>query len=1128
MGAREAPTGRVFAVIALVVAALAIAAGAGSVAAGAGSPPAASSGAPATVTLVTGDRVTLVPSATGRPEVIFEPAPGSAPAGFDVLRDGERVQVIPDDVASLVPEVLDPALFDVTALVEMGYDDAHAGDLPLIVRRAAGVRSLDESSPLERVSTLGSIRATAVELDKDDADEFGDDLVEIERPVRRSAQAALGGVTRVWLDRQVRAAALDGYLTQVKAPAAWDSGLDGAGVTAAVLDTGVDDGHPALAGQVDAQANFTDAPSSADGNGHGTHVASLVAGTGAGSDGARQGIATGADLLSGKVLGDDGFGRQSWAIAGMEWAVAQGAEVVNMSFGGPPSAIDDPLVQSLETLTAQSGTLFVVAAGNRGGFGFNPFTIETPGSAPSALTVGAITASDALALFSSEGPTLGSYRLKPDVAAPGVGILGARAGARDADLYVPGSGTSQATPIVAGAAALLIQQRPDWTWQQIKAQIVGTADPYPFQTSWSHGGGRLDLDQATQQTLTADLATLDFGYLRHPDDAPKTRTVTLTNDGPEPVSVTISDEQTSDSGAAAPDGAVVASPASLTVPAGGTATTTVTLDPALIEDALWQGGMSVSSGATTLLRLPLGVYDEPERYDLDVRVLDRNGEPYDPATGADDPNGDTTIPIFNADNGFFYRLRPDENGHASARVAPGSYMVFARIVTPAGGANRETFTIAGTAELDVRSDTEYVIDARDAERLHPPVVQGQETAPQVAVGITYSRHSDTRGYTEFGFFDPQEVADGRVYITPTEPVESGTFEATFRWRLAPTGKVNPTAPDAYDLLLNSPRFPSPLSPSLSTADVAGLAQVEKTYRPVAAPGEHLAGTVYQTTETGIGFVYRTPQEVPGSARVLMTAAPDVLWGHCLAVPANANRELCDDLRPYEGRERVQVEFGNSPHPEVVETRHSPSTMFIRTGIGDGEHTSGLDPSAVESSRLTLFKDGELVAERSAVSGFFALPNEAGRFRLEQEWTLHEAFTRSRRARTTWTFDSAPPTDPSQGGSTTPPIMTLGYGAAVDELGRAAPRRPLELDLQAGHVSGSAAPDRIDAMQLWWSVDGGETWAEASTRRTGTASFNGTVPGTALQSGRAVSLRVLATDATGNQVDQTVFDIIAVR
>ena len=445
----------------------------------------------------------------------FAPAPGSERTGFTVERDGERVRVVPRDVAALVPDVLDPGLFDVTALVEMGYDDQHADALPLIVRGAARLAA----APRGRRSTASARRPSS---------STSATRASWATTWRREPRAS---ATKIWLDRKLEASALDGYLTQVRAPAAWAAGLDGTGVTVAVLDSGVDDGHPALAGQIDGQQNFTDAPSHTDVNGHGTHVASLVAGTGAGADGARQGIATGARLLSGKVLGDAGEGRQSWAIAGMEWAVASGADVVNMSLGGAPTPEDDPLALALERLTEQTGTLFVVAAGNRGSFGQNPFMIETPGSAASALTVGAVTPTDSLAIFSSEGPTLGTYRLKPDVTAPGVNILGARRGAR-AGLYAPMSGTSQATPIVAGAAALLLEQHPGWSPRQVKSRIVGTADPQAYHSAYSSGGGRLDLEQATRETVSADQPALDFGYLRHPDDAPRTRTVTSATPAP--------------------------------------------------------------------------------------------------------------------------------------------------------------------------------------------------------------------------------------------------------------------------------------------------------------------------------------------------------------------------------------------------------------------------------------------------------------------------------------------------------------------------------------------------------------------------------------------------------------------
>lgn len=829
-------------------------------------------------------------------------------------------------------------------------------------------------------------------------------------------------MTKVWLDRPVEAAELDTYLTQISAPAAWDSGLDGAGVTLAVLDTGVDTGHPALDGRISAEQDFTASGSPADDNGHGTHVTSIAAGNGAGADGARQGIAPAANVVSGKVLDAEGKGLSSWVIAGMEWAVAQGADVVNMSLGGEPTSTDDPLVQTLEALTEETGTLFVVAAGNRGWLGFVPGTIETPGSAPSALTVGAVSDNDVRALTSSQGPTLGSYRLKPDVAAPGVNIMGARAGARDSDLYYPDSGTSMATPVVAGAAALLMQEHPDWTWGQVKAHLVTTADTHESHMSWSVGGGRVNLERATEQQLRSNLAALDFGYVRYPDESPKTRTVTLTNDGAGPVSVTITDEVTSDTGVAAPDDVLVAEPAALTVPAGGTAATTVTLKPELLEDGLWDGGMSFDSGGETLLRLPFGTYDEPERYDLELQLLDRNGEPYDPATGADHPNGETTVTAFNADNGFSYRLRPDETGYVKERVAPGSYSLFARIVTPAGGGEPETMAITGTPELIVDADTSYVMDARDAQRLDAPTVAGQQTSIEQAVGVAWSRHSDSRGFTGIGFFEPEEVADGQLYITPTPTVEHGTFEASFRWRLAPTGKINPTSPDLYELLLATPQFPDPLSPTLSRRDVESMAEINTSFHPVGEPGEYPYGLVYRSDDTNIGFVYRAPVIAPAEQRVLVTAEPHVQWAQCINPPANSFAEMCDELRSLAARESVDTQFGAALRPEVWESRHSTGLMFARVGFGDGAHGVYLSPAATASSSLTLYRDGELIDSVDSTSGFFSIPEGPGRFRLEQEWTLGDGFTRSREAQTVWEFDSAPPTDPSQGFSTTPPFM----------------------------------------------------------------------------------------------------------
>src|SRR5690606_38863081 len=144
------------------------------------------------------------------------------------------------------------------------------------------------------------------------------------------------GIDRVWLDG-VRKAHLDTSVGQIGTPKAWSAGYDGKGVKIAVLDTGVDAKHPDLKNKVIAARNFTSSPNAGDKVGHGTHVASIAAGSGARSGGRYKGVAPGAKILNGKVLDDDGFGDDSEILAGMEWAVQQGADVINMSLGGPDS-----------------------------------------------------------------------------------------------------------------------------------------------------------------------------------------------------------------------------------------------------------------------------------------------------------------------------------------------------------------------------------------------------------------------------------------------------------------------------------------------------------------------------------------------------------------------------------------------------------------------------------------------------------------------------------------------------------------------------------------------------------------------------------------------------------------------
>ncbi|GAA0923608.1 hypothetical protein GCM10009558_035650 [Virgisporangium aurantiacum] len=352
--------------------------GAGPVTSGAAVPagvPAVPAGRTYRVTLLTGDVVTVTGRPSGCAAVSVQPVAASGVMTRHCDPDG-HVTVIPSAVAPLLGSVLDPDLFDVTTLVQNGYDDARSAELPLIVRSGGGsarVATEQLTGQLTARHDLPSIGAVAGRAPKSGGAGVLAALVG-----DRSGPSAQSAGTKVWLDRRVTASALstvdgtgiDRNLKQVSAPRAWAAGATGRGARVAVLDTGADFTHPDLVGRVTDRADFTvDGGDAVDRVGQGTHVGATAAGSGAGVGGARRGVAPDAELLVGKVLDDNGSGYDSQVIAGMEWAAAR-ADVVNMSLGGyEPSDGTDPLSQALDALTARTGALFVVAAGNSGSYG---------------------------------------------------------------------------------------------------------------------------------------------------------------------------------------------------------------------------------------------------------------------------------------------------------------------------------------------------------------------------------------------------------------------------------------------------------------------------------------------------------------------------------------------------------------------------------------------------------------------------------------------------------------------------------------------------------------------------------------------------------------------------------------
>jgi subtilisin family serine protease len=229
---------------------------------------------PATVTLITGDTVKIVPGTADHTKITVEPRAGvSGFTYFSHTDSAGDAYVVPADVAALVGDTLDPDLFNINLLIRDGYDDARSSALPLIVEYADGPAALPGTT---LVRQFRSIDAAAVTVPR------GAGSLALVSTLVRAAESrtSIAGVQRILLDGRVHAS-LDESVPQVGAPEVWDRGFTGTGMKIAIVDGGVDAHHPDLAGRVVAAENFTDAPTVEDRIGHGTHVASIAAGDGA-------------------------------------------------------------------------------------------------------------------------------------------------------------------------------------------------------------------------------------------------------------------------------------------------------------------------------------------------------------------------------------------------------------------------------------------------------------------------------------------------------------------------------------------------------------------------------------------------------------------------------------------------------------------------------------------------------------------------------------------------------------------------------------------------------------------------------------------------------------------------------
>jgi hypothetical protein len=793
----------------------------------------------------------------------------------------------------------------------------------------------------------------------------------------------------------------------------------------------------------------------------------------------------------------------------MEWAIAHGARVVNLSLGATDEPGLDPLEEAVNTLSAQHGTLFVIAAGNAG---FTARSVNSPSSADAALSVGAVDSRDRRAVFSGLGPRVGDGAIKPDVMAPGVGIVAARAASTQAgppvgESYTRLSGTSMATPHVAGAAALLLQQHPQWSGEQLKEALMGSAQPTAALTVYEQGAGRIDLDRATAQHVLAQPPALSFGVASYPheDDAPLSRSVRYSNAGAEPVTLALTAALTSPGGAPAPAGMVTVIPASLVVPAGGTAEAVVTIDTRIAgADGLYGGALIATSGAERIRTL-LGVDREPESYDLTVRVVGADGQPGEGLVeiwGVDEPG----TPV--AGVAFFSVV----SGEAKVRVPVGTYVVTsldgdAWLVAP-----RLPVTADTTLSLDARLARPQQLTLPDAGLVHHLGTMEFEDARMLR-GLSVSSAA-ALGSAQLG----PEPAPGEVYAL---------INALYGASVGPF-------PVSYHLAhLELDRFPTGWRRTFRRDE---LAQVEARH---AGPAGHLLTKVQAAIPPVNGFIagLALPASEGAFRRTEYYYGPQFGWyvgleeGVAFPSPPGGVRFLAgnDTLRDYGAGQRYRESWNQGPlGPAFAEAtlfgvlgdysgeprRYRQFLVLAPSMFSDQAVPARNGVSFLEEGSLTLFRNGELLAQAPAgdLRLTTAIGAEPAQYRLEAVATRPaELFDRSTHVTASWSFRAQAGDDIE-----VLPLPSLRFFPLLDDQDRsAAPALLLPMEIE--RPSASSAP-AIAAARIDVSFDDGATWSRVPALRLGDRVL-GLV--THRRGATHVSLRGTASDVEGNAVEQTI-------
>lgn len=439
----------------------------------------------------------------------------------------------------------------------------------------------------------------------------------------------LVGANNVFYDSVVEAdVTLADTTSLIGAQSLWAGGLTGEGVVIAVIDSGVAYNHSNLGNGCYGQPNckviggwdFIDGDNTPnDRCGHGTHVAGIAA-----ANGSEKGVAPDAKILAYRVLNVNGSdpgrcpGSVSNVVAAIDRAVADGADIINLSLGDKNGTPDDAVSLAVNNAVA-AGVVVVVSAGNEGASGYG--TIGSPAGAKGAITVAMsqyyVGAGEYYHNMSSSGPLPAYPEIsKPDIAAPGYNIRSTSFTGG----YEDKSGTSMSAPHAAGSAALLLQSHPDWSPEMVRSALTSTTLPAMASSKLLQvqvGTGFTRVNLANAAPVLPLPAERDFGFINTSTTSQFTIQSVAGSDTSLSVSVSARKVMETDgktklaSAVSVPSTNISLSWASNTIPAIGSIPLLLSVNPSGLTDGYYEGFMKLTDG-TTNLRVPFTFWVRPE------------------------------------------------------------------------------------------------------------------------------------------------------------------------------------------------------------------------------------------------------------------------------------------------------------------------------------------------------------------------------------------------------------------------------------------------------------------------------------------------------------------------------------